>query len=60
MKAKDTAASLGQIHLVTSQMVLAELLNDFAARGPALRGAAKHLVDGLSRNPNTTIIEQAG
>ena len=58
--AKGTAALLGRIRVVTSQMVLAELLNDFAARGPALRGAAKNLVEGLSRYPNTTIIEQAG
>ena len=59
-KAKEAAASLGPIHVVTSQMVLAELLNDFAARGPTLRQTAKRLVEGLARNPNTTIVEQTG
>jgi predicted nucleic acid-binding protein len=58
-KAKSVAATLGATPLVTSQMVFAELLNDFAHRGPTLRDAARQLVETLSRNPSTTVVPQS-
>ena len=57
-KAKSVAASLGPTRIVTTEMVLAELLNDFAARGPALRTASKQLVAQLAQNPKTTVVPQ--
>ena len=58
-KVESVAASSGSTPLVTSQMVFAELLNDFAHRGATLRDAAKRLVETLSRNPSTTVVPQS-
>jgi uncharacterized protein len=57
-RAAAIAASLDAASIVTSEMVLTELLNDFAGRGPMLRAAAKELVEQLGRNPRTIIIPQ--
>lgn len=59
-KAREVAASLGEARVVTTQMVLVELLNDFASRGPALRNAASVLVRRLAQNRRTIIVPQSG
>ena len=40
-KARAVSESLGPVHVVTSEMVLVELLNEFAGRGEALKAAAE-------------------
>lgn len=50
--------SLDQTVLVTTEMVLTELLNAFAERGVALRRAAAVLVLRLGQDPNTRIVPQ--
>ena len=58
-KAARVSKSLGRIHLMTSEMVLAELLNDSAGRGEAVRRAAVLLVEHLRRSPNLSIVPQS-
>jgi predicted nucleic acid-binding protein len=57
-KARRVSESLGTASVVTSEMVLAELLNDFGARGESLKAAACTLVEQLARNANTAIVPQ--
>ncbi|MEW6777521.1 MAG: PIN domain-containing protein, partial [Bdellovibrionota bacterium] len=45
-------------HLVTSEMVLAELLNDFSARDPELRRSAAQLALRLREMPDVTVFPQ--
>ncbi len=44
--------------VVTSQMVLTELLNDFGGRGEMLKAAAYSLVEQLAGNARTVIVPQ--
>lgn len=57
-KAKEVSASLGTCIIVTSEMVLAELLNYFAERGDRLRAAAVSLSRNILKNPNCSVIPQ--
>lgn len=57
-KAVNLARVLQPAHIVTSEMVLTEVLNDFSKRGEHLRDAASELIRGLRSHPNTTIIAQ--
>lgn len=58
----DHAVSIGRTLddclLVTTEMVLTEVLNFFAERGRALRQLAANLVGQLRHDPNTRIIPQ--
>jgi predicted nucleic acid-binding protein len=58
VKARELAMKLADAQVVTTEMVLAELLNDFGRRGRMLRLAAKRLVDELVHNENLTIVPQ--
>ncbi len=57
-KAQHLAQALQPIHIVTSEMVLTEVLNDFSKRGEYLRDVATELIRDLRSHPNTTIIPQ--
>ena len=57
-KALTAASALGKVRIVTSEMVMVELLNDFARRGESMRRAAVALVEGLRGNPNALIVAQ--
>ena len=58
-RAQKVSASLGRVHLVTSEMVLTELLNDFSKRGSELRAAAVALIEDMRRNSNLSIVPQS-
>lgn len=60
-KAKNISKFLSQnpVHIVTSEMVLTELLNDFSKRGASLRSAATNFINSLYSHPNTTVITQS-
>ena len=58
-KAKTVSGELGDIRLLTSEMVLAEFLNDFGRRGSQLRELAATWVRHLRTDPNTTIVTQS-
>ncbi len=57
-KAQHLAQALQPVHIVTSEMVLTEVLNDFSKRGEYLRDVAVELIRELRSHPNTTIIPQ--
>jgi uncharacterized protein len=57
-KALNLSKTVQPAHIVTSEMVLTELLNDFSSRGDHLRGVATKLIHCLTEDPNTTIIPQ--
>lgn len=57
-KAKSVSSIHHGVRLVTSEMVLVEVLAGMASRGPNLRKAAVRLVEALRGNPNTSIIPQ--
>ena len=57
-KAMSLSKSLQPIHIVTSEMVLAEVLNDFSDRGNYFRQAAINLMKSLYESPNITVIAQ--
>jgi uncharacterized protein len=57
-KAIELSKSLNPVHIVTSEMVLTEVLNDFSKRGDYLRQVATKLIDIINDDPNTTVVAQ--
>jgi predicted nucleic acid-binding protein len=57
-KAQAVSASLGQVIIVTSEMVLAEFANYFARWGPDFRATVSKVIDGIRSNPNARSIPQ--
>ena len=57
-KATELSKSLNPVHIVTSEMVLTEVLNDFSKRSDYLRKVATELIDNINKNPNITVISQ--
>jgi predicted nucleic acid-binding protein len=57
-RSKAVSNQLGRVRIVTSEMVLTEVLNGFAEKGAALRTAAVSLVRELQDNPNVVISPQ--
>lgn len=57
-RARSLSTSLGAVRMVTSEMVLAELLNDFGSRGAALRRAASSLVTQIYRDEELVLTPQ--
>ncbi len=57
-KAREVSRSLGQCRIVTSEMVLAELLNGLGNKGPQLREAGVQTINSLRTNPNVSVIPQ--
>ena len=50
--------NLGGRRIVTSEMVLVEVLNHFARQGGVARETAAETIMGLKNDPNTEVIEQ--
>jgi len=57
-KAINLSITFTQVQIVTSEMVLTEILNHFSKRGNFLRYAAANLIESLQENPAITIIPQ--
>lgn len=57
-KAKQLSKSLGSFYIITSEMVLTEVLNDFSKRNSFFRQAAIDLIENLYQHPNVTVIKQ--
>jgi uncharacterized protein len=57
-KALNLSKAVQPAHIVTSEMVLTEVLNDFSARGDRFRKVATELIHRLIADPNTTVIPQ--
>ena len=57
-KALTIRKDLGEAQIVTSEMVLVEVLNYAAGRGLPIRGAAADLTDTLWDDPSVEIVRQ--
>jgi uncharacterized protein len=57
-KALNLSKAIQPAHIVTSEMVLTEVLNDFSDRGDYFRKIAVMLIRNLYEHPNTTVIPQ--
>lgn len=57
-KAVKLSKDIQPAHIVTSEMVLTEVLNDFSKRGDHLRLETVNFIESLRKHPNTTIIPQ--
>ncbi len=58
-KATHLSKSLQPVHIVTSEVVLTEVLNDFSKRGEFFRNLAIRLIESLRLHANTTIVPQS-
>jgi predicted nucleic acid-binding protein len=58
-KATQLSTFLRRTRILTSEMVLAELLNDFSGRGQGFRRTAVDLVEDLRRDPQIVIVGQS-
>lgn len=58
-KAQSVSSELGLVRMITSEMVLTEVLNSFAKGGYNLRQAAAFLVEELRKDQNTTVVSQS-
>ena len=58
-KARALSESLRNARVITSEMVLAELLNDCSQRGAALRRAAAFMIRDLRRKVEVFIVPQS-
>ena len=52
------AAAIGDRHIVTTEMVLAELLNSVSRMGPTARAVVAAAVRDLYANPKVTVLPQ--
>ena len=57
-KAINLSITFKQVQIVTSEMVLTEILNHFSKRGNFLRYAAANFIESLQENPAITIAPQ--
>ena len=57
-KALNLSKAVQPAHIVTTEMVLVEVLNDFSDRGEYFRQTAVNLIRSLYQHPNTTVILQ--
>lgn len=55
-KARQVSGTLGRSRIVTSEMVLTEVLNAFAGKGESLRAAACQLVEAIRSSPNAEVV----
>jgi uncharacterized protein len=57
-KAMEVSRNLGQVVIVTSEVVLTELANYFADRGASFREKASAAIESIRKNPNARLILQ--
>ena len=57
--AESITAQLGNVRIVTSQMVLVEFLNFMSGRGQQMREAALSAVRNLTETPSVEIVPQS-
>jgi uncharacterized protein len=58
-KATSLSRNLSPVHIVTTEMVWVEVLNDFCDRGTFFRQTAVNFVKRLDQHPNISIISQS-
>jgi uncharacterized protein len=58
VKAQNLSKTIQSIHLITSEMVLTEVLNYFAGFGAHYRAAVVELIEGIKASHSVTVIMQ--
>ena len=58
LQARAVSQSLGKVHIITTELVLTELLNHVAGAGPFTRTTVARFVRDLRRDPAITVIPQ--
>ncbi|MBI3852658.1 MAG: type II toxin-antitoxin system VapC family toxin [Verrucomicrobia bacterium] len=58
-KAQEESASVGDAQVVTSQMVLVEVLSAFAGQGAQVRQTAGKLAQELHSSPSVAVVQQS-
>src|SRR5919108_5864 len=58
-KATDCSKRLGRKRVITSEMVMTEVLNYFSNQGPPLREAAAAWAKNLPDQPRVTVVPQS-
>lgn len=56
--AVDVSQGLGNCRIVTSEMVLTEVLNGFSKRGQFLKKKALEMIEQIQKDPNVEVIPQ--
>ena len=55
-KATELSKSLNPVRIVTSEMIVNEVLSDFSKRSQFLREAAITLIDNIKQDPNISLV----
>ena len=55
---KDVSRSLGDVRIVTTEMVLVEFANSLSGYAKGLRGAVVRTVTSLRESPNVEVVQQ--
>ena len=55
--ARQVSGELGAVQIVTSEMVLIEVLNHFSRLGPRLRATAVEVMGEIADDPNVEVVE---
>ena len=58
LKAVALSRAIFRERIVTSEMVLAEMLNSLSSQGPVSRGAAVMAVEAFGKSGNTVVVKQ--
>jgi uncharacterized protein len=58
VRAVEASKRLGNVRMLTTEMILTEILNYFCQRGRFLRAMAGEMVDAMRNNPNLEIEPQ--
>ena len=56
--ARRVSSRLGPVRILTSEMVLVEVLSILGSRGRAIRESAGAAIERLRQNPNVTVVPQ--
>ena len=57
-KAESVSSQLGPVRMITSEMILTEVLNYFSDKGSSLRQAAATLAEQVQSDPNSVVVPQ--
>src|SRR5437016_4566956 len=57
-RAKQVSLQIGQVRVITSEMVLVEVLNFLGSRGETIRTKTCEAIHRLRENPNVVVVPQ--
>jgi uncharacterized protein len=57
-KASSVSSKVQRLRIITTEMILVEVLNGLASKGPTLRSTAANFVEQIRSNANVSILPQ--